>query len=1041
MRSVWGSGRVVSFTVLVLGTSSCGPDAHPPATVAPPVVDAGPPVATASLPDIPLPVLRTGDMPPTVGASITLVPRGRAVSGGSQITAYKLPARKDSDYQLTTVRIEGPGSAFVHISNVATAGSEATLWVSRPAAVASTPLRGHLYLPFLGYVGTPGVDQPFTADAQAKTEGPVDKDLVASWLEAASTEVHYGRSDRFFGNDASYRIDRLRAKEHPPKASPGTKAKTRGKTAKQQAEELRYRTEQDRSRAQSALDERLGVLSGGTGVAAAVALGRNNGAAGGLTAADKKRIPFEQVKALALPPTAWNQLTAVPPPPPEPLATVVPAEFYYVRATDVPALQAVLATVEKWGNAADRVLDGSVADDRIVTRYETALGVQRGVLVRLLGTTAVGQVALTGSDLYLAEGSDLSVILEVRSQPLVDAALGGALAARAKDHGEVKETTREHGGVTVREARTVDGAVRRQRADVGGRTILSTSPVAMDRILDTIAGQHPRLSDEQDFQHLLGRDSLAQVSAITFAGDRFFAEVTGLRQRILESRRRIARDELVALGESALLYGWLFGQEPKTTAEILHAGLLVPAETRHSSGEAITFVPGSAPHSTWGSPSELQPLLEMPTPTTVSGAESDAYQRFASSYRNLWNEHLDPLMVRFTVHGDETTVDLRQMPVPWTREYRDFSTVAGDVHLDVPPIGNGIRFTAAIGKDSELRHLANEMAGNLNDKLKNALDWIGDSASIGVLDDHYLAASSRLAYDEWNVLEPPAPRSATDDDSHKQREDEDTFIYNLPAYATIDVGNPITAGLLVATLRKEVEGELKDDIVWREIGKEGDATIFGVEMKSDRGWFSHAHLVYSFASGALVLAFREDVLRTILRERASGKKALATPGRGGAQHVLELAHEKTGGLASILVWMSEMGALAGDRDDARGLADYIYRGAPSVDADPAAFERLASAYFGGVPRPADGGAFTFGADGTRDPWRGTFSHPVWPALPIPDSEVSRAVTDLARLRAELSFDPEGKTPIPSRPAPGGNDAAVIAPRSLHARLTFTQFSR
>ena len=1040
MRSFGGSGRLVPFALLVLGTLSCGPDAHPPATVAPPAVDAGPPVATASLPDIPLPVLRTGDLPPTVAASITLVPRAREISGGSELTAYTLPTLRDDDYSEATVRIEGPGSAFVHTTSVVGAGNEAKLWVSRPAAAASSPLRGHVYLPFQSNRRARGVDQPFTADAQAKTEGPAYEDLVGSWLEAASSEVQYGPSDHFFGKDASYRIDRLRAKEHPPRNVRAPKSK--GKTAKQQAGDLRFRTEQRRSRAQWELDERLGVLSGGTGVAAAVALGRGDEGDAGLTAADKKRVPFDQVKALAFPPTPWNQLIAVPPPPPEPLATAVPAEFYYVRATDVVSLQAVLATVEKWGNAADRVIDGSAADDDIVTRYETALGVQRGVFVRLLGTTAAGQVALAGSDLYLAEGSDLSVILEVRSQPLVDAALADALATRAKDHGEVKASTREHAGVTVREARTADGAVRRQRADVSGRTILSTSPAAMDRILDTLAGQHPRLSDEVDFQHLLARDSLAQVSAIAFAGDRFFAEVVSPRQRILESRRRTARDELVALGESALVYGWLFGQEPKTAADIVHAGLLVPAETRHSSGEAIAFVPGSAPHSTWGAPSELQPLLEMATPTTVSGAEADAYQRFAASYRNQWKEHLDPLMVRFTVQGDKTTLDLRQMPVPWTREYRDFSTVAGDVHLDVPPIGNGIRFTAAIGKDSELRHLAGKMAGSLNDKLKNALDWIGDSATVGVLDDHYLAASSPLSADEWEILEPPAPKSAAvADDSHQQREDEDTFIFHLPAYATVDVGNPITAALLVATLRKEVEGELKDEIVWREIGKEGEATIFGVEMKSGHGYFSHAHLVYSFASGALVLAFREDVLRTILRERASGNKAVAASGRGGAQHVLELAHEKTGGLASILMWVSEMGALAADRNDARSLADYLYRGAPSVDADPAAFARLAAAYLGGVPRPADGGAFSFGPDGTRDPWRGTGSHPVWPALPIPESEVSRAVTDLTRLRAELSFDPEGKSPLSARPGPGDSAATVDAPRSLHARLTFTQFSR
>ena len=161
---------------------------------------------------------------------------------------------------------------------------------------------------------------------------------------------------------------------------------------------------------------------------------------------------------------------------------------------------------------------------------------------------------------------------------------------------------------------------------------------------------------------------------------------------------------------------------------------------------------------------------------------------------------------------------------------------------------------------------------------------------------------------------------------------------------------------------------------------------------------------------------------------------------GGTQHVLELAHDRSGGLATVLLWLAETGALEADDGDARALADFIYRGAPSVDADPAAFARLASAYLGGVPRPVDGGVFSFGPDGAKDPWRGTASHPAWPALPVPHAEATRAVTDLARLRAELSFDPEGKSPLPPRPGRAANPALPTAPRSLHARLTFTAFN-
>jgi hypothetical protein len=1014
-------GLVVTAATLVSGGAllACGADAPPPA-VAAPFVDAGPPETDAAMPAIALPTLRTGDVAPKTAASLTLAPQAKEIAGGWHYLAIPLPAELPRTGGF--VRLEGPGTAFVENGN----GEASWLWIRRPAGAASAEVKGQIDFAYDRWNGLPGQVQPFVVDLSAKATTPAtpptkaSKDpLAVRWADAAVRSFSMAASSLPFAADATARLQRLADKQRPATKGPRARVDPRNVVAERQHESA------------SEIDSRLGVLSGGSAYASSVATSAWFVARKGATRAEQRQVPFATVKAVALPAIPWNQLTPVGAPPPEPLATLIPAEFYYLRARDLAALESVLETLETWGNVADKLVDGSIADDQIVTRYETALGVRRGALVQLLGGTAVGEVALAGSDVYLPEGSDLSLVLEVRTQPLVDTALATGLSARAAGHGEVTETTRIHGGVTVRESRTADGAVRRQRADVGGRTIVSTSAVALDRILDTLAGQHPRLSDEPDFQHMMARDPLAHVSALAFAGDRFFAEITGPRQRILEARRRAAREELVGLGNAALLQGWSTGREPATVAEIVRAGLLTPDETRHATGEPISFTPGSAPRSIWGTPAEMRPLLEIPTPATVTVAEAAAYERFSSKYRDAWSEHLDPLLVRFTVEGKETTLDLRQMPVPWTFDYRDLSTFAGDVRVQVPPLAGGVRLTAAIGKDSELRRTANELAGNLNEKLQHALDWVGDSATVGTFDDRYLAAGV-LALDEHSLPEPPPRPSAASSDQER-----DAVVYQMPLYASIDVNNPIAAGLVVATLRKEIEQEMGDQVHWREVGREGDAVLVGIEAGKGAGFLAGARLFYSFAGGALVLALRQDVLRAVVRERAAGHKAMpVSTGGGGSQHVLELARDPQGGLESVLVWLAEQGALEADAGAARALAAYIYRGAPSVDADPQAFSRLATAYFGGAPRPVDGGAFSFGPDGVIDPSRGTASHPIWPTLPVAGSEVTRAATALTRLRADLSFDPEGKTPLAIPGARGSNRPASI-PRSLHARLAFT----
>ncbi len=84
--------RLGLLVTLVSGGAllACGADAHPPA-VATPVVDAGPSSIYAAPPAIELPTLRTGDVAPKVGSSLTLAPQAKETAGGWQYLAVPLP--------------------------------------------------------------------------------------------------------------------------------------------------------------------------------------------------------------------------------------------------------------------------------------------------------------------------------------------------------------------------------------------------------------------------------------------------------------------------------------------------------------------------------------------------------------------------------------------------------------------------------------------------------------------------------------------------------------------------------------------------------------------------------------------------------------------------------------------------------------------------------------------------------------------------------------------------------------------------------------
>ncbi len=159
----------------------------------------------------------------------------------------------------------------------------------------------------------------------------------------------------------------------------------------------------------------------------------------------------------------------------EALAKAVPAEFYFVRAKSFSAFTEILSFVEALGAPAADLLDGSSSERGSRARYLAELGVETGDLSRVLGPEVVQDFALSGSDPYLHEGSDLTLIFRLKSPLLFRAALLKALATHGAAHGGTQTSSFSHEGVSVDVARSPDGRVRQHHAVVGEVELVSNS--------------------------------------------------------------------------------------------------------------------------------------------------------------------------------------------------------------------------------------------------------------------------------------------------------------------------------------------------------------------------------------------------------------------------------------------------------------------------------------------------------------------------------------------------------------------------------------
>ncbi|MCA9693472.1 MAG: hypothetical protein KC636_28005 [Myxococcales bacterium] len=717
----------------------------------------------------------------------------------------------------------------------------------------------------------------------------------------------------------------------------------------------------------------------------------------------------------------------------EPLARAAPSDFWYARVDDIRLMLRLMDEADAWITPVAQILQQNPEDRRLSQRYQEQLGLRRSGLAKALGHTVVGAIAIVGSDPYLREGSDVTMIFTVKQRAVLEAELGRHLEAYRAEVPGIAASVELYEGVELRVAKDPAGRVRQHRASFsdasGDLELVSNSPAALRRVLDALAGRSPQLAGEDDLKYMLVRDQGVH-EVFAFLSDKFIAAVVGPRQKILAARRQLALSELLVPGYAALLHGWLYGQAPATSEALVASRLLAEDELRHDDGDPITFTPGAGARSKWGRPAALTPLIDMPTPALVTVDERDAYDRFTQTYQTYWKRFIDPVAVRLDiteVAGRESArVDVRVLPLISATDYSDIAERVGDTRIDVPPLSpqfGGLTAIWAVGADARLRGDLNRLLRGATGQSKLGIDWLGAWVMAGVADR--AAGVELLSYvDETVQLRAPERKDNFFDDLEVWK-----LAGKFPVFLAADVKNPAA---LVATLAavRAMLGEVAPGVVdWGEHSQHRELPIVRIGMNPktpmliNREQAEAVAIYYAQTGGAIVLALDPEVLKTVIDRLLDGEAPTHKEGaREGGQFVIDVRSDPGRPLWTAALW-----AVQGQADDAqrtaRRSAEILLRGQPSVAGDPSALAALGLAYFGSAPLTAHGGHdFKLSPDGVGDPVQGTREQPIFGDLPYPGSPVETLMRRFSGLRGEVSFDAE--------PTAAGHDA-----RSLHTTFT------
>jgi hypothetical protein len=383
----------------------------------------------------------------------------------------------------------------------------------------------------------------------------------------------------------------------------------------------------------------------------------------------------------------WKKMMAGKKPAAEPLAQLVPHDNYYVHFKNIAKFIELGEFLEQWGTNAIRAYEIASRDVDLKERYERQLCLRSGWMGKTFGPAVVRSLAITGSDPYLREGSDVTVIFHVSNRPMFLAAVEPFLReARQQFKGRLKESKADYHGIPIEMFVTPLREVSLHRAIVGEFVIYSNSATGLRRVLDTHQGRLKALADALDFQYMRTIFSLedAQEDGFAFLPDAFIRQLVGPASKIKEKRRLEALTSLAMVTHGAMFAAWENGKVPDSHAALLAASALKPDMIYSPEGNGVVWDPArqvavSDIYNTLHFPT---PLIELPI-DKVTPSEEQQYLKFHQEYQNLWRRYFDPVGMRFSLSGKQVRVETYILPMIRTNRYEDLRELTGNGTIQV----------------------------------------------------------------------------------------------------------------------------------------------------------------------------------------------------------------------------------------------------------------------------------------------------------------------------------------------------------------------
>ncbi|MGH9551854.1 MAG: hypothetical protein ACRD3W_20885, partial [Terriglobales bacterium] len=235
------------------------------------------------------------------------------------------------------------------------------------------------------------------------------------------------------------------------------------------------------------------------------------------------------------------------------MAKLVPADFYLIESRSPGKLLEALSVASTWQDYFVQQIQRQSIDMRKAERIKDQLSLE-GTHYDLLDKSEVDEIAFCGSDLYVSEGSDLTMLLYANNDSVRQ--LFDELSNCQKNDVQIRKF--QYSGLECIEVSSFDRKISTFAANpLSNLHIRSNSRRALEAVLAVISSKASgSLGDTEEFQYVRtimpwNRD---QEDVFVYLSDAFIRNLIGPKIRIAEHRRRECGANLKMIEAAVLLY-------------------------------------------------------------------------------------------------------------------------------------------------------------------------------------------------------------------------------------------------------------------------------------------------------------------------------------------------------------------------------------------------------------------------------------------------------------------------------------------------------